>query len=135
LETVLLPASALATAIATSAAATAIASTATTIASAATAVTSAPISAAASTTTTTRRTRFAGASFIHGQRPAFNGLAVEFRYRLLRICLGGHRNKGKAARFSGKLILHQCDLLHWSRLSEKILQICFGRVEGKIPYV
>jgi len=25
--------------------------------------------------------------------------------------------------------------LDWPRLSEKILQICFGRVEGKISYV
>src|SRR5262245_31478671 len=133
LETVLLSASALATAVATSTAATAIAATATAIAATATtAVAATPITAAASTT---RRTRFAGSSFIHGQRSSFNGLTVEFRYRLLRICLGRHRNKGKAARFPGKLILHQCDLLYWSCLSEKILQIRFGRVEGKIPYV
>jgi hypothetical protein len=75
------------------------------------------------------------ASFVHGQRATFDGLAVELADCLLRICVRRHRDESEAARFSGKLILHQRDLLDWSCLSEKILKIGFGRVEGKISYV
>ena len=73
--------------------------------------------------------------FVDRQRPAFHRLAVELGDCFLGVRFGCHRDKGEAARFTGELILHQRDLLDWSRLSEKILQICFGRVEGKISYV
>jgi hypothetical protein len=122
-------------AIATSATVTASATTA----AAAIAATTAAIAATATTVTAapsaTRRASFAGARFVHGQGPAFHRLAIEFRDRLLGICFRCHGDKGEAARFTGELILHQRDLLHWSRLSEKILEIRFGRVEGKISYV
>jgi hypothetical protein len=116
-----------AAAIAATTAAAAIATTAAAIAAAAAAIT-----AAASAT---RRASLTGARFVHGQRPALDRLAIEFRDRLLSICFRCHGDKGEAARLTGELILHQRDLLDWSRLSEKILQICFGRVEGKISYV
>ena len=118
----------------TAAPAAAVASTATAIAAttAAIATTAAAVTAAASTT---GRARFTGARFVHGQGSAFDRLAIELRDRLLGIGFGCHRDKGEAARLTGELILHQRDLLHWSRLSEKILQIRFGRVEGKISYV
>jgi hypothetical protein len=118
-----------AAAVASTAAATAIAATTT---AAAIATTAAAITAAASTT---GRASFTGARFVHGQGPAFDRLAIELRDRLLGVCFRCHRDKGEAARFAGELILHQRDLLNWSRLSEKILQIRFGRVEGKISYV
>jgi hypothetical protein len=135
-----LPAAPLATAaVATSTAApaAAVASTATAIAAtttaAAIATTTAAIAAAAASAT--GRASLTGARFVHGQGTAFDRLAIEFRDCLLSICFRCHRDKGEAARLTGELILHQRDLLDWSRLSEKILQICFGRVEGKISYV
>jgi hypothetical protein len=125
-------------AVATSTAApAAVASTAAAIAAtaaaAAIAATTAAITAAAASAT--GRASFAGARFIHGQGTAFDRLAIELRDCLLGICFRCHGDKGEAARLTGELILHQRDLLDWSRLSEKILQICFGRVEGKISYV
>jgi hypothetical protein len=121
----------------TAAPAAAVASTAAAIAATATAAaiaaTTAAIAAAAASAT--GRASLAGARFVHGQGTAFDRLAIELRDCLLGICFRCHRDKGEAARLTGELILHQRDLLDWSRLSEKILQICFGRVEGKISYV
>ena len=122
-------------AVATSApAATAVTATAATVATATTAVAAAAttITAAASAT---GRASFTGPRFVHGQRPAFDRLTVELGDCLLGVRFGCHCDKGEAARFSGELILHQRDLLDWPRLSEKILEIRFGRVEGKISYV
>ncbi len=124
-------------AVATSATVTATATA--TATAAAIAATTAAIAATATTVTAaasaTGRASFTGSRFVHGQGPAFDRLAVEFRDRLLSICFRCHGDKGEAARFTGELVLHQRDLLHWSRLSEKILEIRFGRVEGKISYV
>jgi hypothetical protein len=123
-------------AIATSASAT----TAVTTTAAAIAATAAAAAIATTTTTVTATSAAGGpgftwARFIHGQGAAFNRLAIEFRDGLLGVRIRCHRDKGEAARFAGELILHQRDLLDRSRLSEKILKICFGRVEGKISYV
>ncbi|MEY2480828.1 MAG: hypothetical protein QOI04_1755 [Verrucomicrobiota bacterium] len=91
------------------------------------------ITAAASTAA--RWASFARSGFVHGKRTTFHGLAVKFRDCFLRIGIGRHRNESKAARFTGELVLHERDFLHRARLGEKILQICLGRVEGKISYV
>lgn len=133
LPTTTLPATTVATASAAAAVAastTAISATATTVSTAA----AATISAAAAATAP-RRTRFTRAGLVDSQRPTFNSLAIKFLDRFLRIGLGGHGHKSEATRFTGEFILHQRDLLHWARLREKILQICLGRVEGKISYV
>jgi hypothetical protein len=124
-------ASATAAAIAATAAAVATAA-ATTVAAAATAA-----SAAATTVTaaTTWWACFTWACFVHRQGAAFDRLAVELRDRVLRILVGRHRDERKAARLTRELILHERDFLHGARLSEKILKIGFGRVEGKISYV
>jgi hypothetical protein len=119
-------------AVATATAATAVTTTAAAVATA-TAAASTPATAVAAATTWWAS--FTWASFVHGQRATFDGLAIELGDCLLRICVRRHRDESEAARFSGKLILHQRDLLNWSRLSEKILKIGFGRVEGKISYV
>jgi hypothetical protein len=116
--------------IAATASTAAVATTATAVATAAAAITT-----ATSATTTTWRASFTRTRLVYRQRPAFHRLAVELGDRFLGVCFRCHRDKGKAARFSGELILHQRDLLNWPRLSEKILKICFGRVEGKISYV
>jgi flagellar biosynthesis regulator FlaF len=126
------------TAIATStAAATAtVAAPATTVAAAAATIAATAVSAATSAASAPAGwARFTWSRFVHGQGPAFDRLAIELRDCLLSIRFGRHRDKREAARLTGELILHQRDLLHWPRLSEKILQICFGRVEGKISYV
>jgi hypothetical protein len=125
-------ASAATTAAVATAAATAITTTAAAVATA-TAAASTPATAVAAATTGWASLTWA--SFVHGQRTAFDRLAIELADCLLRIGVRRHRDESEAARFSGKLILHQRDLLHWSRLSEKILKIGFGRVEGKISYV
>jgi hypothetical protein len=132
-ERAVLSAAPLATAaVATSTAAPAATAIATTATPAAVATTTTAVTAAASTTW---RAGFTGARFVYGQGPAFDCLAIELCDRLLSVCFGCHRDKGEAARLTGELILHQRDLLNWSRLSEKVLQIRFGRVEGKISYV
>jgi hypothetical protein len=129
-------ASVAAAAIATSAPA---ATTAVATATAAVATTTTAVATAAATITTatsaTGRASFTGARFVDRQWPAFYRLAIELGDCFLGVRFGCHRDKGEAARFTGELVLHQRDLLDRPRLSEKILQICFGRVEGKISYV
>jgi uncharacterized membrane protein YphA (DoxX/SURF4 family) len=127
-----LAAAAVATSTTVAATATAAAIAAPAAAAAIAATTAAIATAAASAT---GRASFTRARFVHGQGTAFDRLAIELRDCLLGVCFRCHRDKGEAARLTGELILHQRDLLDWSRLSEKILQICFGRVEGKISYV
>ena len=105
-----------------------------------TAVAAATITAAAAAITTTAaaatwRTRFARTRFVHGQGPAFDGFAVKFGDRFLRVGLIAHRDKGEAARFAGKFVLHESDFADRADLSEKILEVGFGGIEGKISYV
>jgi hypothetical protein len=118
-----------ATAVATPA--TAVAAAAATITAAAATVATAATSAAAAAT----GTRFARTRFVYRQGPALDGLAVELGDRFLRIGFIAHRDKSKAARFAGKFVLHESDFLDRAGLGEKILEVSFGRVEGKISYV
>jgi hypothetical protein len=53
----------------------------------------------------------------------------------LCVRFGRHGHKRETARFAGEFILHQRDFLNRARLGEKILEIRFGCVEGKIAYV
>src|SRR4029453_14877400 len=53
-----------------------------------------------------------GGSLIHGQRPGFNGLAIEFRDGILSVLFGTHGDKRKATRFAGEFVLHQGNFLH-----------------------
>jgi hypothetical protein len=94
----------------------------------------API-AAVPAATATRRPRFARARFINCERPTFERFAVNFRNCLLRVCVGAHRNKGEAARFAGKFVLHQHDFLHRASLRKKLLQFVFGGVKWEISHV
>src|SRR4051812_2366729 len=122
-------------AIATSTAISAAATTAAVAAATAAAVAATTITAAAATSAAAGRTRFTGTRFVHGQGPAFDGLPIELRDGLLRVCLTRHRDKREAARFTGELVLHQRDFLHWTYAGKHILQVGFGSVEGKISYV
>jgi hypothetical protein len=121
-----------AAATATTVAAATAAATAATVAAATAAITAAATAVAA---TTTWGTSFTRTRFVHGQRPAFDRLAVEFLDRLLRILFRGHGHEGKAARLPGELVLHERDFLHRACLGEEILEIGLRRVEGKISYV
>jgi hypothetical protein len=127
-------ASATLAAIAASAAPTAaIASTSTT------AVAAAAITAAAPAITTTAaaawRTRFPRTRFVHRQGPAFDRFAIKLRDGFLRVGLIAHCDKGEAARFAGKFVLHESDFADRADLSEKVLEVRFGGIEGKISYV
>src|SRR5262249_61296686 len=75
---------------------------------AAAAVAASPVAASA----TTWWSRFSRASLVHCQWPAFNGLAVEFRDRVLGVLFGTHGDKCKATRFAGEFVLHQGNFLH-----------------------
>jgi len=118
-------------AVAASAATTAAVATSTIAATAAAATAIASTSA----TSTTARSRFTRPCFVYGQGTAFDGLAVEVGDRFLRVGFTAHRDKGKTARFAGKFVLHEGDFLDRASLGEKILQVGFGGIEGKISYV
>src|SRR4029077_6090371 len=83
---------------------------------------------------TTGRSGFPWASLIHGQWPAFNRLAIEFRDGVLSVLVGTHGDKRKATRFAREFVLHEGNFLHSPGLCEKFLQFVFRRVEGKIAY-
>jgi hypothetical protein len=119
-------------AVATSTAATAISTAAAATAVSAAAATVTTTSAAAATTWGASLTR---PRFVYGQWPAFNGFAIQIRDRLLRVRLGRHGHKRETARFASEFILHQRDFLDCARRGEKVLEIWFGCVEGKIAYV
>jgi hypothetical protein len=65
--------------------------------------------------------RFARTRFINGQRSSFDGLAVYFRDRLLRVLVGAHGHKSEAAGFAGKFVLHEHDFLHRACLRKELL--------------
>jgi hypothetical protein len=82
---------------------------------------SATIAAAAAaavptTSATTGWSRFSGASFIHRQRPAFDGLAIEFRNGVLSVLVRTHGDESEAARLAGESVLHESDFLHSASL-------------------
>src|SRR5262249_51790302 len=72
--------------------------------------------AAVTTSATTGRSRFSGASLIHRQRSAFDRLAVEFRNGVLSVLVRTHRDESKATRFAGESVLHKSDFLHSASL-------------------
>jgi hypothetical protein len=91
--------------------------------------------AVAASAATAGWSRFPRPSLVHRQRPAFNGLAIEFRDGVLSVLVGAHGDKRKAPRFAGEFVLHKGNFLHSTGLCEKLLEFVFRRVEGKIAYV
>jgi hypothetical protein len=79
-------------------------------------VASAAASISASTTATAGRARFSRACLVNSQRPAFNGLAIEFRNGVLSVLLRTHRHEREAARFAREFILHERHFLDGTRL-------------------
>ena len=117
---------------ATTTAAATVTTAATTVAAATTAAATA---VAATTAAAAWWACFAWTSFVDRERPAFNGLAVEFRDRRLRISFRGHGDKGEATGLAGEFVLHERYLLDCASLREKLLQFVFGRIEREIAYV
>src|SRR5205814_1227817 len=104
--------------------------TSTTVASATAAVTAATAAVAATavatattSATATRRTRFARTRFVDGQRPSFDGLAIELGDCLLRIGFARHRDESEPARFTGELVLHEGDFLDRADAGKHVLEI------------
>src|SRR5207237_8920562 len=114
---------------------TAVATATATVAAAATTVAAATAAIPSAATTTAGRTRFARTRFVHGQRPPFDGLAIELGDRLRRIRVRRHGDESEAARLTGELILHQRDFLDRADAGKHVLEVGFGGVEGKISYV
>jgi len=78
---------------------------------------------------------FASPGFVHSQGASLNFLAV-------KGVDGGsgrggvvHRHKREAAGAAGNAIVDECHFRDGAVLFEKILEIVFGRIEGKISYV
>lgn len=90
--------------------------------------------AAAATTTSSSAALFARPSFIDGKGAAFHVFAGHALDSRLRAFGRGHGHKGKAARAAGRTVGHEIDLIHRAEWDEKILQIVFGDIEGKIPH-
>jgi hypothetical protein len=116
------------------------ASTAISATTAAISAATASAAVAATTVTTAAATtagwpRFTRARLIYGQRPSFDGLAINLGDRVLSVLFRTHRHESESARLPGELILHKSDLLHRTGLGEKLLQFVFGRIERKIAYV
>jgi hypothetical protein len=84
-----------------------------------------------------KRTRafFAGTSFVDGQWPAIQFLAVECAHGGRSVGVIIHGDERKAARFAGHAIHHQLHFADLAVLFEKILKIIFCGLEGKISYV
>ena len=94
--------------------------------------------AAAVTATATATAWWAGlarTSFIDCKRPTFHGLAIKFGDRFLRIRFTTHGDEGETARLAGEFVLHEGDFVNCANLSEEILEVRFGGIEGKISYV
>jgi hypothetical protein len=79
-------------------------------------VASAAASISASTTATAGRARFSRPCLVYSQRPAFNGLAIEFRDGVLSVLLRTHRHEREPARFAREFILHERHFLDGTRL-------------------
>src|SRR5438045_3453692 len=96
-----------------------------TVAAAATAVAAATAAIPTAATTTAGRTRFARTRFVHGQRPPFDGFAIELGDRLRRIRVRRHGDESEAARFTGELVLHQRDFLDRADAGKHVLEVGF----------
>jgi hypothetical protein len=60
---------------------------------------------------------------------------IEFADGFAGLLIRFHGYKTKPPRFSGEFVLDDFDINDRSNLSKQILQIEFGRSEGKISYV
>src|SRR5579859_78711 len=71
---------------------------------------------------------------VHRESPVAERCAVHGRNRLLRFLGRGHGDKGKAAGAAAHPVHHQVGFDDRAVGGERLLQVIFGRVEGKISY-
>jgi hypothetical protein len=109
-----------------------------TTATAATFTAAAATTATVSTATTTTTAAFAlfhRTRFIHGQGPAVDFLAMEFRDRRLRLFRRAHFDKAETTGATGHAVidhLHPSDI---ARLGKQIGQVVFCHAKGQIAHI
>jgi hypothetical protein len=59
--------------------------------------------------------------------------SVKLGNRRVRLGLGPHFNEGKTPRTPGRTVLHDVYSYDCARRGKIILEIIFGRTEGKVP--
>jgi hypothetical protein len=89
--------------------------------------------AAAGTAAAAAGTLFAGTGFVDGEITALDVLAVDLRDGSLGAFRGGHGHEGEAAGTVGGTIHHEVDFGDGTAGGEKVLQVVFGCVKGKVP--
>jgi hypothetical protein len=123
---------------ATTATATTVAATATAAAATAAVTTATTTTAAAAATTEATaagRTLFTRAREVHGQGTTIQRRTVHRLDRLLRLFGRAHRDKSKSPGATALTIHHQVRFDHGTVRGKGVVQVVFGRVVGKIPYV
>jgi hypothetical protein len=132
--------------------ATAIAAIATTAATTTTATVAAATTAAAATTTETTavatittatatettgtgRAFFTRTSNVHGKGTAFEFVAVEFFYGLLRFVTIAHRDESEAARAASEFVEDNLNDTDGANLAKQSFEVLGGAGEGKVPHV
>src|SRR4029079_1492734 len=87
---------------------------------------------ATSATTAAAGTFFAGPGDIHREGATIQFLAVQAVDGLLGFLGGTHGNETKAAGAIGRAIHHQVGFSDRAKRGERVLQVVFCRVEGKV---
>jgi hypothetical protein len=72
--------------------------------------------------------------FVHGEISAIEGLAVQRLSCFISFFLAGHRDESESPRATSHAVEHQIHIHHGPVLREKILQIVFRDVVGKVSY-
>jgi hypothetical protein len=119
-------------AIATVSAAT---TTATTIATVSTATTAAAAATVSAATAAAAFTRFHRTRFVHGQRPAIDFLAMEFRDGRLRFIGGAHFHETETTGTSRHAIIDHLHPRDIARLGKEIGQVIFRHAKGQVAHV
>src|SRR5262249_14922159 len=83
-------------------------------------------------TTATARAFFARLGEVHRECASVNGLPVHPLDRLLRLIGSAHSDETEPPRATGCAVHHQVGFSDRAERGERILQVVFGRVKGKI---
>src|SRR5262245_41068722 len=89
---------------------------------------------AATTTTAATRTFITRAGDIDGQCAAIPFLTVQRINGFLRLLRRAHRDEGKAAGPSAHFVEHQVGFRDRAERGERVLQVIFCGIEGKVSY-
>jgi len=78
------------------------------------------------------RTLFARPGDIHGERASIDGFAIHRLNGLLRLLGCAHGDEAESARTARRPVHHQVCFRDRAVCGERVLQIVFGGIEGKI---